>query len=490
MRLFSKKYLILLILSLTVFTPSAFAPPPGPNTPPIIWEEDGTAIGYANRVDCQDNITCAKNGNKIEIDTSGASVAGSDSQIQYNNGGSFGGDSDNTWDDTNKTHEIGVQSSVASGVVSTGPNQTISQPTGGGQAALYEDKASSSSSSGATLILASHDGAANASGDRLGGIQFGGQRTASGTSRGAEIEAFAEELWTNTSAASKLCVSTVPTGSTSRSERFCFEGDGTFSSSNATYETLVNSDDDIPNKKYVDDNDDDVPESGDFGNAADLETTGALSDDVVAAAEMANADHGDVAWSGGVATVEAVSGPNAVNSDAYVDGSVDEVHTSFRVAAGTDPDVGTAGDDGLDTDDHAHRGYDGSNQFVYGQKIKSITATIATPLDLDEADNLELWTNRSGFTFTITELHARSNLDNVDFVLKEMTDLTDFSSPTTIKTEVIDQDGTGVFYNDGTTTITHATIENDHSIAFDNDGTDDPDYITIDIVGYFDGDVA
>lgn len=51
--------------------------------------------------------------------------------------------------------------------------------------------------------------------------------------------------------------------------------------------------------------DDDVPESGDFGAAGDLEADGTLSDDTVAAAEMADADHGDVSWSGGVATVEA-----------------------------------------------------------------------------------------------------------------------------------------------------------------------------------------
>jgi len=38
--------------------------------------------------------------------SSGGSVAGSDSQIQYNNGGSFGGDADFTWDDTN--HRVGI----------------------------------------------------------------------------------------------------------------------------------------------------------------------------------------------------------------------------------------------------------------------------------------------------------------------------------------------------------------------------------------------
>lgn len=51
--------------------------------------------------------------------------------------------------------------------------------------------------------------------------------------------------------------------------------------------------------------DDDVPESGDFGAAADLEADGSLSADVVAAAEMADADHGDISWSGGVASIDA-----------------------------------------------------------------------------------------------------------------------------------------------------------------------------------------
>lgn len=51
--------------------------------------------------------------------------------------------------------------------------------------------------------------------------------------------------------------------------------------------------------------DDDVPESGDFGAGVDLEADGSLSADVVAAAEMANADHGDISWTGGVASIDA-----------------------------------------------------------------------------------------------------------------------------------------------------------------------------------------
>jgi len=68
--------------------------------------------------------------------------------------------------------------------------------------------------------------------------------------------------------------------------------------------------------------DDDVPESGDFGAAADLEADGSLSADVVAAAEMADADHGDVSWSGGVATVDSGAvGLTEISDDATCSGS-------------------------------------------------------------------------------------------------------------------------------------------------------------------------
>jgi hypothetical protein len=61
---------------------------------------------------------------------------------------------------------------------------------------------------------------------------------------------------------------------------------------------------------------------------ATLDNTGAITiaDDVIDADSMADADHGDVSWTSGVATVEAVSGANAVDSDAYVDGSIDTAH--------------------------------------------------------------------------------------------------------------------------------------------------------------------
>jgi len=161
---------------------------------------------------------------------------------------------------------------------------------------------------------------------------------------------------------------------------------------------------------------------------------------------------------------------------------------SLRIPSGTDPDVSTAGQLGADTDDHALRGYDGTNQFVYGQKLRTATFTITSPLDLVDAATTMLWENRSGFTFNITAIYSKSDTDDVGFTLKE-TAGTDFTSLTTIEAITISTNGTGVFYNDLTSGIDHTAIENGNCIVYDNDATDDPDWVSITIVGWFNADV-
>lgn len=61
----------------------------------------------------------------------------------------------------------------------------------------------------------------------------------------------------------------------------------------------------------------DFQDGGDinFTNTTNV-ITATLKDDVVAAAEMADADHGDVAWSGGVAEVQAITAADTGNPDA------------------------------------------------------------------------------------------------------------------------------------------------------------------------------
>ena len=162
--------------------------------------------------------------------------------------------------------------------------------------------------------------------------------------------------------------------------------------------------------------------------------------------------------------------------------------TSFEIPNGTDPNVSAAGQVSWDTDDYSIRAYDGTNQVVAGQKLKFITRTITKPLDLDEAATLPIWTNNTGFTFNITAIYSKSDIDNVDYTLKE-TSANDFTSLTTIEAVAITTDGTGVYYNDLTSGIDDSSIVSGNTIVFDNNATDDPDYIYFQIEGYLDADV-
>jgi hypothetical protein len=78
----------------------------------------------------------------------------------------------------------------------------------------------------------------------------------------------------------------------------------------------------------------------DFGDfTADADGTCTLDADVVAAAEMADADHGDVSWSGGVATVDNVAAANVgARTEWTVDGKYSVVggdaSTGLMVLAG------------------------------------------------------------------------------------------------------------------------------------------------------------
>lgn len=78
----------------------------------------------------------------------------------------------------------------------------------------------SSSLQGAGVMAAHDDGAAMASGDRLGFLLFAGARDAASTlSSAIGISGFAEGNWTGISTPSYLLIETTPSGSTTRAER-------------------------------------------------------------------------------------------------------------------------------------------------------------------------------------------------------------------------------------------------------------------------------
>jgi len=167
----------------------------------------------------------------------------------------------------------------------------------------------------------------------------------------------------------------------------------------------------------------------------------------------------------------------------------DLVEYIYGAAPSTDPDVDAVGEIGIDTDDFSIRGYDGTNQFVYGQKNFPIVRVIDSPLYLRDDTTTPIWINQSGFTYHITSIYAYSTDDDTGFTLLEVNDMTDFTDTTTIEAITVDTDGTSVYYENITSGIDHTAIETGHGIIFDNDGTDDPDWIIFIINGWFDGDV-
>ena len=161
----------------------------------------------------------------------------------------------------------------------------------------------------------------------------------------------------------------------------------------------------------------------------------------------------------------------------------------LNIPVGTDPDVATEGYIGRDTDDHALRGYGDGVQYLYGAMEKTFTVSFDKPKNLSEADNFVIFVNHTAFTYVITEIHGYSDTDDVDFTLKEMNDMEDFTDTTTIEAVDVNVNGTGVFYRHLTSGIDHTNIEADHGIAFDNNAVDDPDSLTVVVVGYFDSNV-
>lgn len=171
------------------------------------------------------------------------------------------------------------------------------------------------------------------------------------------------------------------------------------------------------------------------------------------------------------------------------DGTIAEGDTSFIVTAGADPDVDATKELGVDTDDFWLRGWDGSAQYVVGQKAKIISFTVANPDLLTEAAFVPIWTNKTGATFNIVAVYSTSDVDDAAYTLKYTTNsYSDHTNLTTVEAITISTDGTGVYYNDLTASIDDTTVEADKTIGFDN-GATDCDFIHGVIIGYLDSNV-
>ena len=84
----------------------------------------------------------------------------------------------------------------------------------------------SGSGGGSMVVLTQNDGAAAASGDRLGGFQFGSYDGTSQTRLGGAIIAYADGAWSNTSIPTNIRFETAASGATTRTERLRVDSQG------------------------------------------------------------------------------------------------------------------------------------------------------------------------------------------------------------------------------------------------------------------------
>lgn len=93
---------------------------------------------------------------------------------------------------------------------------------------LIENTAASGSSVGSFVSVYSNDGAALASGDRLGGLIMGGSISASAVGTGSRIETYTTEAWSATNKGNRIAFLTIPNASATIAERWYIDQDGTF----------------------------------------------------------------------------------------------------------------------------------------------------------------------------------------------------------------------------------------------------------------------
>lgn len=116
--------------------------------------------------------------------------------------------------------------------------------SGGGTANLYiENSTASGATSGAAIRLYSNDGAALASGDRLGTLLYGGSVSSSALNTAASVAAFTTQTWTASNNGSRLVFSSTANNASTATERMAVEQTGlvSFGGSTSSFPALKRS---------------------------------------------------------------------------------------------------------------------------------------------------------------------------------------------------------------------------------------------------------
>lgn len=158
-------------------------------------------------------------------------------------------------------------------------------------------------------------------------------------------------------------------------------------------------------------------------------------------------------------------------------GTIDTLLDLAIVTPGADPDVSTAGVLGPDTDDHWLRGYDGTNQFVYGSKSKRIHFAFQNPNSImthagRSTRSQVIFCNDTGSTLTITKVFGQSDTDDYAFKLFISDSATDIgtANDSEVYTAIFNctVNGTSCYTVTVTSGFDDATIANGQCLIFEH----------------------
>lgn len=195
--------------------------------------------------------------------------------------------------------------------------------------------------------------------------------------------------------------------------------------------------------------------------------------DQVDSQSMKDDDHGDISYSGGVCTVENLQCTNCV-SDAEVSNTLTIDLSSSSITGDTA---------------YGPAGFDASGVLTTTGLVPYAELFLDSPNNITNSDKRVMFgDNRSGGTFTVTELHIKTDdsITNACYIcINSLNVLTGCTSTMEVAATIdITNAGTGLYYYDQTSGFDDATIADNEWLVMEwESGT--PDWLHISISGRY-----